>query len=95
MTIGSAIAFCALMVTIISLSGMLLDRHNRRLKNREKELELQVRLAETEGRSRNAEVPQIEERLRVLERIATDRGAHLAIEIENLRDRRMAEENVR
>lgn len=88
MTIADAIAFCALMVAIISIAGMLLDRHNRRLKNREKELELRVRMAEAEGRSRAAGVPQMEERLRVLERIATDRKSGLAEEIEALRDER-------
>mgnify|MGYP000220991362 CR=1 FL=1 len=85
MTIADAIAFSALMVAIISIAGMLLDRHNRRLKNREKELELQVRMAEAEGRSRAAGVPQMEERLRVLERIVTDRKDGLAEQIESLR----------
>lgn len=85
MTIADAIAFCALMVAIISIAGMLLDRHNRRLKNREKELELQVRLAEAEGRSRAAGVPKVEERLRVLERIVTERKSDLSEEIEALR----------
>lgn len=87
MTIADAIAFCALMVAIISIAGMLLDRHNRRLKNREKELELQVRLAEAEGRSRAAGVPQLEERLRVVERIVTERESPLADQIEALRDK--------
>ena len=87
MTIADAIAFCALMVAIISIAGMLLDRHNRRLKNREKELELRVRLAEAEGRSRAAGVPQLEERLRVVERIVTERESPLADQIEALRDK--------
>ncbi len=85
MTMASAIAFCGLMVAIISISGILLEAYNRRMKNREKELELRVRMAEVEGRGREAGVPQIEERLRVLERIVTDRGANLAAEIEDLR----------
>jgi hypothetical protein len=85
MSIGSAIAFCALMVAIICVSGILLEMHNRRLKHREKKLELEVRLAEAEGRGREAGIPQMEERLRVLERIATDRKSGLAEEIEALR----------
>lgn len=85
MGFASAIAFCALMVAVIALAGILLDAHNRRLKNREKELELKVRLAEAESRSRAAGVPQLEERLRVLERIATDRQGSLADQIEALR----------
>ncbi len=84
MSMADAIAFCGLMVAIICIAGMLLDMHNRRLKNREKEQELRVCMAEAEGRSRAAGVPQMEERLRVLERIVTDRGADLAAEIDGL-----------
>ncbi|HCF25510.1 MULTISPECIES: hypothetical protein [unclassified Novosphingobium] len=82
-----AVAFCALVVGLISISGILLDAHNRRLKHREKELELQVRLAEAQGRKGSGEVAQLEQRLRVLERIATDKGSTLAAEIEDLRER--------
>lgn len=85
MGFASAIAFCALMLAVICLAGIFLDAHNRRLKHREKELELKVRLAEAESHRRTAGVPQIEERLRVLERIATDRKSGLADEIEALR----------
>ena len=85
MSIADAIAFCGLMVAIISIAGILLEAYNRRLKHREKKLELQVRMAEAEGRGRAAGVPQIEERLRVLERIVTDRKSGLAEQIEALR----------
>lgn len=85
MSIADAIAFCGLMVAIICVAGILLDMHNRRLKHREKKLELEVRLAEAEGRSRDAGAPQVEERLRVLERIVTDRKSGLAEQIEALR----------
>jgi hypothetical protein len=80
-----AIAFGCLMVGLISGAGIWLDAHNTRLKNRTKELELKVRLAEAEAHSRAAGVPAIEERLRVLERIATTRAPVLAEEIEALR----------
>lgn len=93
MNIADAIAFCALIVGIISIAGILLDAHNRGLKNREKELELKVRLADAEGRSRIAGLPQVEERLRVLERIATDRTPDLARTIENLRDTAVSKEH--
>lgn len=85
MSIAETIAFCGLMVAIICVSGILLEVHNRRLKNRERELELKVRMIEAEGRSRAAGVPQVEERLRVLERIVTERGMDLAAQIEDLR----------
>ncbi len=85
MSFPDAVAFCGLMVAIICVAGILLELHNRRLKHREKEMELRVRLAEAEGRSREAGLPRVEERLRVLERIVTDGEAGLAREIETLR----------
>lgn len=86
MNFAEAVAFCGLMIGLISIAGILLEAHNRKLKNRERELELKVRLAEADMQSRIAGLPQVEERLRVLERIATDRGGDLATEIEGLRD---------
>ncbi len=85
MSMAEAIAFCGLMIAIISIAGIVLEAYNRRLKNREREMELKLRLAEAEGRSRVAGVPQIEDRLRVLERIVTDRRPGLAEQIEALR----------
>lgn len=86
MNFAEAVAFCGLIIGIIAISGIVLEAYNRKLKNRERELELRVRLAEADGRSRVAGVPQIEDRLRVLERIAIDRGGDLAGEIEALRE---------
>ena len=86
MNFAEAVAFCGLVIGIIAISGIVLEAYNRKLKNRERELELRVRLAEADGRSRVAGVPQIEDRLRVLERIAIDRGGDLAGEIEALRE---------
>ena len=86
MSFADAIAFCGLMVAIIAIAGMLLDMHNRRLKHREKDMELRIRLAEAEGRGSAPGVSRIEERLRVLERIVTDRRPALADEIEALRN---------
>lgn len=86
MSMSEAIAFCGLMVAIISISGILLEAYNRRLKNRERELEMRVRLVEAEGRSRVAGLPEVEDRLRVLERIVTDRSDPLSDRIEALRN---------
>lgn len=86
MNMPEAIAFCALIIGLIAGAGILLDAYHRRLKHREKALELQVKLAEAEGRQRIAGMPQIEERLRVLERIATDNRSDLTAQIEQLRD---------
>jgi hypothetical protein len=83
--IAEAIAFCALVIGLISGAGIWLDAYKRRLTNRERELELQARAAEARGRTGDVEVTKLESRLRVLERIATDRGQDLAIQIEGLR----------
>lgn len=85
MNIADAIAFCALVIGVISGAGIWLDAYKRRLTNRERELELQARAAEAQGQTSQAEVTKLEGRLRVLERIATDRGQDLAIQIEGLR----------
>ncbi|MFM5950453.1 MAG: hypothetical protein ACKOPM_14710 [Novosphingobium sp.] len=86
MGIGEVMAFVALMVGFTSVVGITFDAYKRRLANREKELELQVRLAEAQGRKGSGETARLEQRLRVLERIATDKGTTLAAEIEDLRE---------
>jgi hypothetical protein len=55
-------------------------------KRRRAELELQARSSARVDRS-EAHQEMLEERVRVLERIATDRGHDVAFEIEALRDR--------
>ncbi|GMM92515.1 hypothetical protein [Qipengyuania sp. MTN3-11] len=87
MNFPEAIALCAIVVGIISLAGMWLDAHNTKVKNRTKVLELEVRKAEAERGAGVQRIGDVEERLRVLERIATDRNHMLADEIETLRDR--------
>ncbi|MEC9067146.1 MAG: hypothetical protein VX569_07675 [Pseudomonadota bacterium] len=86
MSLPEAIAFCALIVGFIVAAGIVLSAYESRMKHRRKELELQVRLAEAKGRQRSdAEIGRMEERLQVLERIATDRSPDLAREIDALR----------
>lgn len=86
MNIAEAIAFSALMIGLIAVTGIWLDAYKRRLTNREKELELQARIAEAKGQASEGEVTRLEERLRVLERIATDPAASLSTQIEGLRE---------
>jgi hypothetical protein len=86
MNMAEAVAFSALVIGIICVAGVWLDGYKRRLTNRERELELKVRMAEAEARRGAGELPALEQRLRVLERIATDKGSTLAAEIEDLRE---------
>lgn len=85
MNFPEAIALCAVVIGLISGAGMWLDAHNTRLRHRTKELELKVRLAKAEGSAGSSKLGDMEDRLRVLERIATDRAPDLAREIEDLR----------
>jgi deoxyinosine 3'endonuclease (endonuclease V) len=53
---------------------------------KEKQIEAQTSLAAEKSAQYAAHVEKIEQRLRVLEQIATDRGAETAAQIEALRD---------
>ena len=56
------------------------------LKLKERQLELQAQMTAEKAAQYAAHTEQLEQRVRVLERIATDRGVDLAQEIEDLRD---------
>ena len=60
--------------------------HKRNVAHEERKLELQARAAEAKGSGGSAEFRKLEERVRVLERIATDNKQDLALQIESLRD---------
>jgi hypothetical protein len=64
------------------IAGMF--KHNVRIKERQID-RMQGQEAET-ARHHAAETRQLEERLRVLERIVTDKGLDVSLEIEKLRD---------
>lgn len=87
MGVGDTIAFAALMIALVSFCGIAFSAYTERLKLRAKEIDL--RMAEL-GREAPVEAgiaARLEERVRVLERIATDKGQDLAREIEQLRER--------
>ena len=56
------------------------------LKIKEKQIDAQTNLAAEKSAQYAAHVERIEERLRVIEKIVTDRGAETATQIEALRD---------
>ena len=55
---------------------------------RERRMELEVTMTAEKAAQYAAQTERLEQRVRVLERIVTDRGADLAGEIERLRDER-------
>lgn len=60
--------------------------HRRTIEHEERKLELLARAEEAKNGGGSAEVRKLEERVRVLERIATDGKQDLALQIEQLRD---------
>lgn len=76
--------FIGSMVAIVT--GVGSHVYKRHLSFKERQLELLAERAAQQAAQHAARTEQIEQRVRVLERIATDRGADLAARIEDLRD---------
>ena len=79
--LGVLIPIIGMSIPIVAL----VTRHKRQM------IELRIRELEAKAASGNGISQAIEDRLRVLERIVTDRGTNLASEIEALRDARQTE----
>lgn len=80
----AAIAFIVIGLPVIMIVSLV----SRVLRHREKKLELEAQIAAARGGGRNE---QLEQRVRVLERIVTERGHGLSEEIERLRVERQPE----
>lgn len=95
MDVASVIITLALIVigipVVLGISG---DLFKRWLSHKERAMELTADRTAEKAAQYAAQVERLEQRMRVLERIATDRGADLALEIEDLRDRDTAPERV-
>lgn len=77
------LAFMAVVIAIPVTIGVAADLFKRWLQMRERQMD---RAADRAGLSdaQAAQIERLEERVRVLERIATDKGAALAAEIDSL-----------
>lgn len=82
------LGFFMIVVGIPVIAGVLGDMYKRRLKLRERELELLGNQTAEKAAQYAAHTERLEQRVRVLERIITDRGIAVADEIEALRDQR-------
>ena len=78
--------FILVIATIALTAGTIIQRRNN--EHEERKLELLARTEEAKaGRGASGDAyRKLEERVRVLERIATDKGTDLAQQIEHLRD---------
>ena len=81
------LGFFFIVVGIPVILGVGGDVYKRKLKLREKQLELQSTMTAEKAAQYASHTERLEQRVRVLERIITDKGTDLATEIEDLRDR--------
>lgn len=82
---------CIIVIAVgLPVSGSFIaDYHKRKLKLRERELEILGSRTAEQAAQHAAQTERLEERVRVLERIVTDRGLALSDEIERLRSQPM------
>jgi hypothetical protein len=80
------VMFFMIVVGIPVLAGMIGDMYKKHLKFRERQLELMSSDAAEKAARYAAQTERLEQRVRVLERILTDRSHDVADEIERLRD---------
>ncbi len=81
-----AVIFGFILLIAIITFGMGGAIHKRDLAFKQRKLELQASKASGIGPEAAQKIEMLEQRVRVLERLATDRGQDLALQIENLRN---------
>ncbi|TPG13795.1 hypothetical protein EAH87_17070 [Sphingomonas koreensis] len=74
----------ALCIPIVALIGSLIVKPW--LAHREKQMEIESRMVAEKAAQYAAQTERLEQRVRVLERIATDKGIDVSDEIDRLRD---------
>lgn len=79
-----ALVFMVIVVPVVL--GIASDIYKRRLAFRERELELFSKQTAEKAAQYAAQSERLEQRVRVLERIATENKTDLALQIESLRD---------
>ena len=81
------IVLAMIVIGIPVIFSVLADMYKRQLKFKERQMELLGSQTAEKAAQYAAHTDKLEQRVRVLERIATDRGIDVADEIERLRDR--------
>ncbi|CAH0496248.1 hypothetical protein [Novosphingobium sp. CECT 9465] len=80
------LALVFMLVVVPIVLGIGSDIYKRRLAFRERELELLSKQTAEKAAQYAAQAERLEQRVRVLERIAIENKSDLALQIENLRD---------
>lgn len=83
------LAIIVIVVGIPVIGSFVTDIQKRKLALRERELEILGSQTAEKAAQYAAQTERLEERMRVLERIVTDKGLTLSDEIEKLRDDRI------
>jgi hypothetical protein len=79
------VTLAVIVVGVPVVLGIALEMYKRHMAYKERRLELTADKTAEKAAQYAAHVERLEQRMRVLERIATDKGVHLADEIEDLR----------
>ena len=80
-----AVAFIVIGLPVILIFGQPLIR--RMIEHRERRMEIEAQMTAEKAAQYAAQTERLEQRVRVLERIVTDKGIVVAEEIEQLRDK--------
>jgi hypothetical protein len=83
---GDFMGLFMVVIGMISIAAIIGEAYKQRLKFRLREMEMRAGQLQARPVQDALLEERLEARLRVLERIATDRGANLAAAIEELRD---------
>ena len=86
MDFGDVIGLAIAMGSLLGIIGIFTGTYRRRLEHKERIAELRSGAPVAPVEDRSAEVAKLESRIRVLERIATDKTTTLAAQIEDLRE---------
>lgn len=88
MSFGEVIGLLIAMGSILGVAAILGEAYRRRLEHKERIAEIKAGggLQGSGPIERDATIERLEHRIRVLERIATDKTATLAAQIEDLRE---------
>jgi len=83
---GETISLIAVAVAVMVMVGILAGGFKQYLAYKARQLDIMANKTAEQAAQYAAKAERLEQRVRVLERIATDRGADLATQIEDLRD---------
>jgi hypothetical protein len=86
MEFGEFMGLATVVIGLIVVLGMATEAYKRRLAFKERELEILSRQTAEKAAQYAAHSERLEARVRVLERIATDKSSDLALQIDDLRD---------